>query len=111
MTAAVSTYRPRLLLRLAELHDWLANARPGEVLEYHRGVLARDRLAGASRLPQGQSTELDRLAKAVLTIAETGEGHVLQRRNGADDYTYILIARALRSLPSHSGQKSKAVAP
>jgi hypothetical protein len=82
-----------LLVSEDELRAWLAPAEGGEALEYHRGALAIDRLRLGSRLPDEEREELERVARAALAIAESGNGYLLQRRHGPDDYSYLLVAR------------------
>jgi len=93
---------PRLLVTQAEMRTWLAGAKGGDILEYHRGVLTMDRLPQGSRLPANDRSELDRLARAVLAIAGSGRGYLLQRRNGKDDYSYLLVVISKPSLRTSS---------
>ena len=65
---------------------WLGQAMPGERLIYHRGQLALDRLA---RSQQG----LSRLADRAHWAAARGFVHLVQRRHGTDDFSYLAIAR------------------
>lgn len=88
--------RPRgvsLLLAERDLRTWLARAQPGDLIEYHRGVLTIDRLLG-SRLPELDRRELDRVAKVVFDFAAADRGYLLQRRHGDGDYSYIFVHRA-----------------
>ena len=81
----------RLLVSEDKLRAWLAAAKAGDVLVYHRGVLAIDRLRFGSRLPDEDRRELDRVASRILALANAGRGHLLQRRHGTDDYTYLFV--------------------
>ncbi len=76
---------------LASLEEWLATARPGAAMEYHRGFLALDRGKG-SPLGEERGLELDRVAAALMTMAEAGQIHLVQRRHGGADYTYVAVA-------------------
>lgn len=89
------TRPPRVILRVneAELRRWFATAETGTVLEYHRGALVADRLRQASRLSEKDRRELDRVADAVLALARSGHGYLLQRRHGVGDYSYLFVAR------------------
>jgi hypothetical protein len=51
--------RPRAPRSEFELCRWIGRARPGEILEYHRGLLALDRAKVERR-------DLDRLADRAL---------------------------------------------
>jgi len=76
-----------------ELCAWIAQAEPGDVLEYHRGFLSVDRLRGMSKLPPGERDCLGALADCAFAAAERGLIHLVQRRHGPDDYSYLAIAR------------------
>ena len=69
-----------------EFLGWLGQAAAGEVLPYHRGFLAIDRNWSVER-------QLDRLAALALWAAENGFVHLVQRRHGPEDASYIAIAR------------------
>ncbi|MDK9720419.1 MAG: hypothetical protein OEL53_04460 [Rhodospirillales bacterium] len=75
------------------LCSWLGKADPGEALEYHRGFLAIDIYRDAGRVPETIRRELGRVARRAGWAAEQGLVHLVQRRHGADDYSYLLIAR------------------
>jgi hypothetical protein len=86
-----STVRPRITE--IELCAWLAQAVPDDVLEYHRGFLPLDRSRAGGRLRERDAIELSRVADRVWLVAELGLVHLLQRRNGPADYSYLLVAR------------------
>jgi hypothetical protein len=65
---------------------WLGQAMPGERLIYHRGQLALDRLARSQQV-------LSRLADRAHWAAARGFVHLVQRRHGTDDFSYLAIAR------------------
>jgi hypothetical protein len=93
MSHWVKPPRVHLLVNEDELRAWLAHAEAGAALEYHRGALVIDRLKLGSRLPGHDREVLDGVARAALAIAESGNGYLLQRRHGPDDYSYFLVAR------------------
>lgn len=72
---------------------WLGTAAPGDRLAYYRGVLAVDLASTDGALTKAERAELRRVACRALFAAENGLAHLLQRRNGPDDFTYLLIAR------------------
>ena len=91
-----STRRPsRLSLTIseAELCTWLGEALPGAVLQYHRGFLAIDLVPHSGRMSDQDRAELHRVARRARWAAQKGLGHLVQRRHGADDYEYRLVAR------------------
>lgn len=94
--------RPTPSVTIADLENWLAIAAPGDALAYYRGRLAMDRSVG-SRLGENDRKELGRVADAMMILAQSGHVHLVQRRHGLDDYTYIAIAsRSIRRSPAHT---------
>jgi hypothetical protein len=77
----------------AILCRWLGAAAPGDRLAYYRGFLAVDCDSSSDRLTQREKVELRRVARRAMLAAETGLAHLVQRRNGANDFTYFLVAR------------------
>lgn len=86
-----STFRPRL--SELDLCAWVGNAAPGEVIEYHRGFLACDRLVAAAQWSPAERAELTRMVRRALWCAEAGLVHLVQRRNGPGDYSYLAVKR------------------
>lgn len=76
-----------------ELCGWLGTAAPGDTLEYHRGCLMLDVRADSSRLAPADRMVLANVARRAYWAAEQGLVHLVQRRHGADDYSYLAIAR------------------
>jgi hypothetical protein len=73
--------------------SWLGTAEPGECIIYHRGFLAIDTSPLTFKLPDGERRELLRIAQRALQLAEDGLLHLVQRRMGEGDFTYLAIAR------------------
>jgi hypothetical protein len=84
---------PRLLLTETDTCGWLGQAVPGDILEYHRGFLVCDVDARNKRMPERDRAELARVGRRAYWAAEHGLAHLVQRRHGPDDYSYLLIAR------------------
>ena len=91
-------------LTVGRFWSWLARAEPGAVLEYHRGLLIFDR-SPASELAEDERRVVARLADAAFQAAEEGRVHLVQRRNGDFDFSYLAVkaaparrTRAARSL-------------
>jgi hypothetical protein len=82
-------------LRISEIDfcGWLGQATPGDCLEYHRGFLALDGIPMATRLPPKDRTELLKLGRRAMWAAEQGLAHLVQRRHGPDDFSYLAVAR------------------
>ena len=72
---------------------WLGQARPGESFAYHRGFLLLDSVRGASLFSERDRHELLRLRKRARWAEEQGLAHLIQKRNGPDDYSYLAVAR------------------
>jgi hypothetical protein len=77
----------------ATLCRWLGAAAPGDQFTYHKGFLAVDCDSSSDRPTQREKAELRRVARRAMLAAETGLAHLVQRRNGPNDFTYLLIAR------------------
>jgi hypothetical protein len=81
-------------LPAALFRAWVARARPGQRLEYHRGLLALDRSKGTSSLNEAERRQLTAVADYALTLAGQGKLHLLQERHGDGDYSYWAVSRA-----------------
>lgn len=73
---------------------WVARAKPGERLEYFRGLLALDRVKGTSSLREAERRKLTAVADHASALAGQGTLHLLQKRHGHADYSYWAVARA-----------------
>jgi hypothetical protein len=78
------------ILSFADLDRWFSTSSPGDRVSYFRGFLALDRGPG-SRLGEESGLELDRVATAVMAMAAAGHVHLVQRRHGPNDYTYVAV--------------------
>ncbi len=70
--------------------DWIATAKPGDVVEYHRGLLARDRA-----MPKAH--EIDMLGAAAWQSCTAGRVALVQRRIGDGVCAYLAIRTGGRS--------------
>lgn len=87
-------YRPAVpLLDEAALMAWLGAAAVGDRIEYWRGFLAVDASATASKLEPDDRRLLGRVAARAFRLAEQGKAHLVQRRHGEADYSYLLVVR------------------
>ena len=77
-----------------ELCAWMAQAAPGDVLEYHCGALSIDRDTAITTLGRDEAHRVDRLADAAFRAAEAELIDLLQRRLGRDCFSYLAIARS-----------------
>ncbi len=79
-------------LTAGRFRAWIARSERGASLEYHRGLLIFDR-SPASELAEEERRVVARLADAALRAADEGRVHLVQRRNGAFDFSYLAIKR------------------
>ena len=87
------TVRTSRALSDIEFCAWVAQAVPGDRLEYHRGFLALDAFAMFSRLVDRDRAELGKLRSRAFWAAETGLVHLVQERVEPGQFAYIAIAR------------------
>lgn len=69
--------------------DWIATAKPGDVVEYHRGLLARDRA-----MPKAH--DLDVLGAAAWHAHTAGRVSLVQRRIDDGVCAYLAIRTGAR---------------
>lgn len=72
---------------------WVAQAVPGDRLEYYRGFLAHDTFSCATALTDKDRAELKNLASRAFRAFEAGLVHLVQERLATDRFAYIAIAR------------------
>ena len=92
-TTQFTTVRARRPLSEIEFCAWVAQAVPGDRLEYHRGFLVLDIFPSFSRLPDRERSELAKLGSRAFWAAEQGLVHLVQERMGPDQFAYIAVAR------------------
>jgi hypothetical protein len=80
-------------LTVGPFRSWLARSEPGAALEYHRGLLILDR-SPASELSEDERRTVAKIADAVSSAAEDRLVHLVQRRNGPFDFSYVAIKAA-----------------
>ena len=92
-TTPFITVRARRPLTEIEFCAWVAQAVPGDRLEYHLGFLTLDRCQGLSRFTTEERTRLTWLGARAFWAAEQGLVHLVQERTGPDQFAYIAVAR------------------
>jgi len=75
----------------ADFCTWVGEALPGDTLEYHRGFLALDIAQGALTAPEQRV--LRRLAGRAAWAADCRLVHLVQRRRGPGDFSYLAVKR------------------
>jgi hypothetical protein len=83
------------------LCDRFTDAKPGEAITYHIGMLARDRDKVATTLPPERRDDLELVARRAWAMAEAGLCHLLQRRMHTECFAYVLIVRS-----RHKGKRT-----
>lgn len=81
------------LITEAALCTWIGQASTGDRIAYHRGFLAWDIAPEMQMLPGRARAELARVASRARNLAQAGAVHLVQRREGPADYTYLIIVR------------------
>lgn len=92
-TATITTFRPKAPLTEIQFCAWVAQALPGDRLEYHRGFLVIDSFPGLSKLGENERHELTLLAKRAIWTEGQGLVHLVQERLGPNLFSYLAIAR------------------
>jgi len=90
---------------------WLRRAQPGEAALYHRGYLARDTSFFGRHLTYVERRKIAALADAARQAAAQGQVHLVQRRHGPGDFSYLAIARhrPIRSVAASSPENLEIV--
>ena len=73
---------------------WVAQAEPGDRLEYHRGFLAIDICKAVTTLEPNARKELELLAERARWSEAVRLVHLVQQRVGPNQFSYIATARA-----------------
>lgn len=81
----------RQVLSEEDFCDWLGTALPGDAIEYHRGFLAVDQDPSLSKMTDAQRRRLAAVARRALILADENRVHLVQRRHGDGDYSYLAI--------------------
>jgi hypothetical protein len=81
---------PCVLSSVAEFRGWLARTGSCPWCEYYRGLLIWDR-SPDSKLSDADRRRLAKIANAVFQAAEQGQVHLVQRRRGPFDFSYLAI--------------------
>jgi len=92
-TVPTALPRSSALLDEAALTAWFSAAATGDRIEYWRGYLAIDANPTGSKLESEDRRTLGRVAARAFRLAEQGKAHLVQRRHGDADYSYLLVVR------------------
>ena len=95
----------------AGFEAWLQTARPGSLIEYHRGHLCVDRqhkFDAPENAPENKAREaLNRLANRAMRASERDLVHLVQRRHGREDFSYLAIKARTPVRAAHLKNLSK----
>jgi hypothetical protein len=72
---------------------WLNQAEAGDIIEYHRGVLALDRSFPSDPRTEDDCIALDRVAHLAMRLSDRGFVDLVQRRVDGEQFAYLAIAR------------------
>ncbi|MDR4125530.1 hypothetical protein [Yanghanlia caeni] len=85
---------PRRPLTEAQFCDWIAEARVGEALQYHEGLLLRDRSETASALNAKERARLHAVARRAWIACELGLVHLFSVKVDEGHYRYLALRSA-----------------
>lgn len=91
--SAANAIRPWAPISEIQFCAWVAQAEPGDRLDYHRGYLAVDADKVTSDLDPNARAELACLRDRAFWSETAGLVHLVQQRLGPDRFAYLAIAR------------------
>lgn len=84
-------YVPIEKLSEANLSDWVASALVGNCIQYHDGLLLRDRSETTSELSTKERARIHAVARRAWIACELGLVHLFSQRVGEDQYRYLAM--------------------
>ena len=75
----------------ANLCDWIASALVGHCIQYHEGLLLRDRSETSSELAPQDRTRIHAVARRAWIACELGLVHLFSQRVGENHYRYLAM--------------------
>jgi hypothetical protein len=84
-------YVPIEKLSEANLCDWVASALVGHCIQYHEGLLLRDRSETSSDLTTKDRARIHSVARRAWIACELGLVHLFSQKVGDDHYRYIAM--------------------
>jgi len=96
---------PLLSLSEEDFCRWIGEADPGDRIEYHRGLLAADRIRASSLLTNTDRRELGAIADRARALAKQGRLLLVQMRHGPADFSYLAL------MPKRLPQRAAASRP
>ena len=84
-------YAPVEKVSEANLCDWIASALVGHCIQYHEGLLLRDRSEISSDLPPQDRARIHAVARRAWIACELGLVHLFSQRVGENHYRYLAM--------------------
>jgi hypothetical protein len=84
-------YVPIEKLSEANLCDWVASALVGHCIQYHEGLLLRDRSETSSDLTTKDRARIHSVARRAWIACELGLVHLFSQKVGEDHYRYLAM--------------------
>lgn len=84
-------YVPIEKLSEANLSDWVASALVGHCIQYHEGLLLRDRSETSSDLTTKDRARIHFVARRAWIACELGLVHLFSKKVGEDHYRYLAM--------------------
>lgn len=84
-------YVPIEKLSEANLCDWVASALVGHCIQYHEGLLLRDRSETSSDLTPKDRARIHCVARRAWIACELGLVHLFSQKVGDDHYRYLAM--------------------
>ena len=84
-------YVPIEKLSEANLCDWVASALVGHCIQYHEGLLLRDRSETSSDLTTKDRVRIHSVARRAWIACELGLVHLFSQKVGDDHYRYMAM--------------------
>lgn len=91
---AAEVYVPTVAPTEANLCDWIASAAAGNAIQYHEGLLLRDRSEVASEFPTKERARIHAVARRAWIACELGLVHLFSQRIDEDRYRYLAVRSA-----------------
>jgi hypothetical protein len=84
-------YIPIEKLSETNLCDWVASAQIGHCIQYHEGLLLRDRSEISSDLTTKDRARIHSVARRAWIACELGLVHLFSQKVGEDHYRYLAM--------------------
>ena len=92
-------YLPLSALTEARLCDWIAGAAVGESIQYHEGLLLRDRSEISSPYSTRERARIHAVARRAWIACELGLVHLFSHRVGENQYRYLAMRSSSQLKP------------